>query len=53
LGFEEEPSLGWERFIRGPLTVLKVPGYHRSLIFEPRVRTLAAKLMAGLRKAMA
>lgn len=48
LGFAREVAMGWDRFIEGGLRIEAVPGYHRSLIFEPRLRSLAEKLNSSL-----
>jgi thioesterase domain-containing protein/acyl carrier protein len=52
LGFQKAPMLGWERYIKGGIKTVQVPGYHRSLIFEPSVRSLGGKLMDSLREAV-
>lgn len=51
IGFEREPVLGWDRFIDGTVAIEAVAGYHRSLIFAPRLRSLAEKLNEALRTA--
>jgi thioesterase domain-containing protein/acyl carrier protein len=51
LGFGKEAAMGWDRFIGGGLVIEAVRGYHRSLIFEPRLRSLAEKLDSSLRTA--
>ncbi len=48
LGFAREEAMGWDRFIEGGVRIEAVPGYHRSLIFEPRLRSLAEKLNSSL-----
>jgi oxalate---CoA ligase len=52
LGFGREAAMGWDRFIDGGFVVDAVPGYHRSLIFEPRLRSLAGRLDSILRRAL-
>ena len=50
-GFRREPAMGWEKFVSGGLVVETVGGYHRSLIFRPHDRALAAALDHHLRRA--
>ena len=50
-GFRRDPSMGWDRFISGGLIVENIIGYHRSLIFKPHDRLLAATLDRHLRRA--
>lgn len=52
LGFGREAAMGWDRIIEGRIEIEVVPGYHRSLIFEPRLRSLAEKLNSSLRAAL-
>jgi len=52
LGFERAPYLGWEKFVAGGISCKSIPGYHRTLIFEPRVRHLGRSLMESLKKAL-
>lgn len=49
-GIVPDPTLGWGKLVRGPLEVINVPGHHGSLIREPRVRILVAKLVEALIK---
>ena len=49
-GFRKEPAMGWEKYISGGLVVENVRGYHRSLIFKPNDRYLAAALDRCLRR---
>jgi len=50
-GFRREPAMGWDKFVSGGLVVENVGGYHRSLIFKPHDRLLAATLDRHLRRA--
>jgi amino acid adenylation domain-containing protein len=45
------PSLGWESFHQGPMTVHSVPGEHLSMVTEPHVRAVAENLASALRLA--
>lgn len=49
-GIIPDPTLGWGRLVRGPLEIIEVPGHHGSLIREPRVRILVARLVEALTK---
>jgi thioesterase domain-containing protein len=44
-------GLGWEKVHRGSLTILEVPGDHRSMLTEPRVDILAQLVADRLRAA--
>jgi amino acid adenylation domain-containing protein len=50
-GIEPNPTLGWERVVRGGIEVVPVPGHHGTIIAEPRVRFLAAALAQCLNRA--
>ncbi len=39
-----EPDLGWGEIAAGGVEIVEVPGHHKTLILEPRVRVLAEKL---------
>lgn len=43
-----DPSMGWGRVVRGPLTVVEVPGDHESSFLEPHVRAVALAISAVL-----
>jgi thioesterase domain-containing protein len=43
-GQEAEPDLGWGRYAGRPVAVEAVPGTHVTLLAEPHVRELAARL---------
>jgi acyl-CoA synthetase (AMP-forming)/AMP-acid ligase II/thioesterase domain-containing protein/acyl carrier protein len=47
------PDLGWSSLVEGGLEIVKVPGNHQSVIKEPHVRVLAARLKDAIRKAQA
>jgi acyl-CoA synthetase (AMP-forming)/AMP-acid ligase II/thioesterase domain-containing protein/acyl carrier protein len=51
LGFRTDPAMGWSQLVGGRLDIERISGYHRSLIFQPRVRTLAERLSLRLRQA--
>ncbi len=51
-GFQKTPMLGWERYVRGRIKTIHIPGYHRSLIFEPSVRRLGRELTDCLKSAV-
>jgi amino acid adenylation domain-containing protein len=48
LGIMPDPQLGWGGFLNGPLDIVEVPGFHDSILFGPRIRTLARYLKAHL-----
>jgi len=43
-----DPSLGWSRYVSGPVAIHEVPGDHFSVMAEPHVRVLAERLQALL-----
>jgi thioesterase domain-containing protein/acyl carrier protein len=47
------PDLGWGPFARGGVEVIVIPGNHETILKEPHVRALAARLRARLRRGMA
>jgi oxalate---CoA ligase len=49
-GFRKESAMGWDKYVSGELVVERVRGYHRSLIFKPHDRLLAAMLDRHLRR---
>jgi acyl-CoA synthetase (AMP-forming)/AMP-acid ligase II/thioesterase domain-containing protein/acyl carrier protein len=51
LGFKRDPAMGWDRFVGGRLEIERINGYHRKLIFNPWVRSLAERLSLRLRQA--
>jgi amino acid adenylation domain-containing protein len=44
----ERSTLGWERWADGPVAIELVPGNHLTMLFEPHVATLAARLAARI-----
>lgn len=46
-----EPYLGWEKLAAGGVEIHDIAGHHTTLILEPRVRVLAAKLKDCLERA--
>ncbi len=46
-----DPLLGWGEVAAGGVEVVEVPGHHKTMILEPRVRFLAEKLSACLDRA--
>jgi aspartate racemase len=44
--------LGWERFVRGGIEVLEIPGEHSSLVREPGVAVVAAILRERIDRAL-
>jgi amino acid adenylation domain-containing protein len=51
VGIEYDPQFGWGDLIAGGLDVHYVPGSHLTLLEEPHVKVLAAKLKACLTQA--
>jgi thioesterase domain-containing protein/acyl carrier protein len=47
-GYNTDRDLGWERLAAGGVEVHEIPGYHGSIVMEPRVRILAEQLRACL-----
>ena len=47
-GYYDNPDLGWAEFAAGGVEVHEIPGYHGSIVTEPRVRVLAERLQACL-----
>ncbi len=41
-------QLGWDEFVRGEIEVYEIPADQTTLLFEPHIRTLAAKLNSCL-----
>jgi acyl-CoA synthetase (AMP-forming)/AMP-acid ligase II/acyl carrier protein len=50
LGFQRDPAMGWDRFVKGKLDIERIKGYHRTLIFKPSHRLLAEKLNFHLKR---
>jgi amino acid adenylation domain-containing protein len=44
-------TLGWDRYVDGPLTTRRVPGDHVSMLLEPNVDVVAAAMDADIRDA--
>ncbi|HEU4432688.1 MAG TPA: thioesterase domain-containing protein, partial [Pyrinomonadaceae bacterium] len=47
-GYNTDRDLGWEKLAAGGVEVHEIPGYHGSIVMEPRVRILAERLQACL-----
>jgi thioesterase domain-containing protein/acyl carrier protein len=47
-GLTSDRTLGWGPHVTGELEIIDMPGYHASMISEPRVRLLAEKLRRHL-----
>jgi amino acid adenylation domain-containing protein len=47
------PTLGWDRYVDGPLEVRRVPGDHVSMLLDPNVEALAAAMDADIREVQA
>jgi amino acid adenylation domain-containing protein len=47
-GYNTDRDLGWEKLAAGGVEVHEIPGYHGSIVMEPRVRILADQLRAYL-----
>jgi amino acid adenylation domain-containing protein len=48
LGVRPDPYLGWGDLVSGNVELIEVPGYHDSILFGPRVATLAEHLRNSL-----
>jgi thioesterase domain-containing protein len=46
-------TLGWERYVSGPLEARRVPGDHVSMLLDPNVEALAAAMDADIREVQA
>lgn len=46
LGDKTDRDLGWGKLAAGGVEIHEIPGYHGSIVMEPRVRVLAQKLEA-------
>jgi thioesterase domain-containing protein len=46
-------TLGWDRYVEGPLDVRRVPGDHVSMLSDPNVDVIAAAMDADIRDAQA
>jgi thioesterase domain-containing protein len=46
-------SLGWDRYVRGPVESHRVPGGHVSLLLEPDVQVVAGRMDVDIRSAQA
>jgi amino acid adenylation domain-containing protein len=51
-GTASDPTLGWGALAAGPVDVQGVPGSHLTLLAEPCVQTLAARLRAAIDTAL-
>ena len=45
-GYTNDRDLGWAKLVAGGVEIHDIPGYHGSIVMEPRVRVLAQKLEA-------
>jgi thioesterase domain-containing protein/acyl carrier protein len=52
-GVLAQDDLGWSEVVGGPVEVLPVPGNHLTLLAEPQVRAVAARLRECLERARA
>jgi amino acid adenylation domain-containing protein len=52
-GYNNDPDLSWGELAAGGVEVHEIPGYHGSIVMEPRVRILAEQLQACLSKSQA
>lgn len=50
-GYSNDRELGWGMLAAGGVRVHEIPGYHGSIVMEPRVRILAERLRACLSEA--
>ncbi|HKB24495.1 MAG TPA: amino acid adenylation domain-containing protein, partial [Methylomirabilota bacterium] len=50
-GRPKDPTLGWADFMSAPVEVHEVPGDHYTMLAQPHVGVLAARLRDGLRRA--
>ena len=50
-GVPQLPHMGWEPLVGGGLEIEEVSGYHRTLVYQPRVQTMAEKLRRHLQDA--
>jgi aspartate racemase len=46
-----DPSLGWAELAGGGVEIIEVPGYHNTILLEPRVRSMAEALKRCLAQA--
>ncbi|HEY6122365.1 MAG TPA: AMP-binding protein, partial [Pyrinomonadaceae bacterium] len=51
-GYQDDHDLGWRQSAVGGLEIHEIPGYHGSIVTEPRVRILAERLRTCLSQAM-
>ena len=51
-GYYDSPDLGWAELAAGGVQIHEIPGYHGSIITEPRVRVLAERLQECLSKSI-
>jgi amino acid adenylation domain-containing protein len=47
-GYSDDRELGWLKLAAGGVKIHEIPGYHGSIVMEPRVRILAEQLQACL-----
>jgi thioesterase domain-containing protein len=51
-GYNNDRDLGWGKLAAGGVESHEIPGYHGSIVMEPRVRILAEQLRACLSRAI-
>jgi thioesterase domain-containing protein len=47
-----DPDLGWNRWVTGDLSIIRVPGMHGNIVVEPQVQVLASRLNDCLHNAI-
>ncbi len=48
MGIDPDPTLGWERLLRGDFKTIEVPGFRQNMLDEPNVDVLAAALLEAI-----
>lgn len=51
-GYADDRDSGWGQLAAGGVDIHEIPGYHGSIVMEPRVRILAEELQACLNRAI-
>jgi len=51
-GFIIDDSLGWEKYVKGKLTIRSLPGDHEDILREPNVRTVAKTIIQQTRQSV-
>jgi thioesterase domain-containing protein len=44
-------TLGWDKYVTGPLDIRRVPGDHVSMLYQPHIDVLASAIDADVRAA--